>query len=261
MPSQLITHEDFYSEVLASQRTIVVYLPPGYGRDTRRQYPVLYLHDGQNVFDGQTAFVKGQHWRAREAADDLLLHRRIEPLVIVAVYHAGERRVAEYTPTRTRKLDGGSANLHAWMMTEELRPWIAARYRVLPQARHTAVGGSSLGGLSTLYLGLTHPQVYGKLAAMSPSVWWDHRVILKMVQTVRHPQRQLLWLDVGTAEGSSPVTSARDVRLLKAMLVSKGWREGSTLQYLEVEGGDHSERAWADRLPAVLEFLFPRKGR
>jgi predicted alpha/beta superfamily hydrolase len=131
---------------------------------------------------------------------------------------------------------------------------------VLPQARHTGLAGSSLGGLATMYVGLTQPAVFGKLAVMSPSVWWDHRVIFKMLQAAQHGQRQKLWLDVGTDEGSAPFSSTRDVRLLKAMLVSKGWREGRNLHYCEVEGADHSERSWAERAPRMLEWLFPRTG-
>ncbi len=258
MASQLIVHEDFQSEALGCQRTLVVYLPSGYARDTRRQYPVLYVHDGQNVFDGRTSYVPGQYWRLKESADDLLHRRRIEPLIMVGVYHGAEKRINEYTPTKTRKLGGGSADLHVWMLTEELRPWIAERYRVLPHARHTGLAGSSLGGLATMYVGLTQPTVFGKLAVMSPSVWWDHRVILKMLQAAQHGQRQKLWLDVGTDEGSAPFSSTRDVRLLKAMLVSKGWREGRNLHYCEVEGADHSERSWAERAPRMLEWLFPR---
>jgi predicted alpha/beta superfamily hydrolase len=261
LPGQLLVHDDFHSEALGCQRTLVVYLPPGYGRDTRRQYPVLLFHDGQNIFDGRTSYVPGQYWRAKESADDLLANRLIEPLIMVAIYHGGEKRIHEYTPTRTRKLGGGGANLHAWMLVEELRPWLRDRYRILPQARHTALCGSSLGGLATLYLGLTHPQVFGRLGVMSPSVWWDHRVILKMLQTVQHPERQRMWLDIGTEEGNAPFGSTRDVRLLKATLVSKGWREGRSLAYLEAEGADHSERAWAERLPAMLQYLFPRKAK
>lgn len=259
MASQLIVHDEFFSEALGMKRTVVVYLPSGYRRDTRRQYPVLYVHDGQNVFDGRTSYVPGQYWRLRESADHLLAERKIEPLIMVAVYHGADVRLFEYSPTVTRKLGGGGANLHAWMMTEELRPWIAERYRVLPQARHTGVCGSSLGGLVTLYLGLTQPEVFGKLGVMSPSVWWDHRVIVKMVAAMQHSQRQRMWLDIGTEEGSAPFSSIRDVRLLKATLVSKGWREGRNLAYLEAAGADHSERAWAERVPHMLQFLFPRK--
>jgi enterochelin esterase-like enzyme len=255
----LIVHEDFFSEALQARRTVVVYLPPGYRRDTRRHYPVLYLHDGQNVFSGSTSFVPGQYWRVRETLDDLLHHRRIEPLVAVALYHGGERRIAEYTPTRTRRQGGGSLALHARVLVEELRWWIQRHYRVLPQARNTGLGGSSLGGLATLCLGIRLPNVFGRLAVLSPSVWWDHRVVLKYVQAVDHPHRQRIWLDIGTHEGGAPGAHLRDTRLLKALLVSKGWREGRNLIYREVEGADHSEAAWAARFPQVVEFLFPRK--
>lgn len=259
MASELIRHDEFHSAALACQRPLLVYLPPGYRRDTRRLYPVLYLHDGQNIFDGATSYVPGQYWRVRETADALIAQRRIEPLIIVAVYHGGDRRIFEYTPTKTRKLDGGGIELHASMMIDELIPFVRARYRVQPQARYTGLGGSSLGGLAALWLGLKHPGIFGRLAVLSPSVWWDHRVVLKTVQSIDHPHRQRIWLDVGTCEGHAPFTSTRDVRLLKSTLVARGWREGRNLKYLEDEGGDHSERAWASRVPDMLEWLFPRK--
>jgi predicted alpha/beta superfamily hydrolase len=259
LASELIVHSDFRSEVLNCQRTIVVYLPPGYRRDTRRQYPLFLLHDGQNVFDGSTSYVPGQYWRVRESADWLLTHRRIEPVIICAVYHGHERRIFEYTPTKTRKMGGGGVDLHGRMIVDELRPWLRERYRISPQSRHTGVGGSSLGGLATLLLGLTYPEVFGRLAVMSPSVWWDHRTVLKMVEVLHTPRRQRVWLDIGTNEGASAFHSLRDVRLLKAMLVSKGWREPHTLRYAEFDGADHSEGAWASRVPAMLEYLYPRK--
>ncbi len=258
MPGELVTVDDFESVHLGGKRTVVVYLPPGYRRDTRRRYPVLYLHDGQNVFDGQTSFVPGQYWRMRETLDSLLERRRIEPLIVAAVYHAGVHRLFEYTPTRTRKQGGGGAAMHGRMFTEELIPWMAARYRTSPQARDTALGGSSLGGLATLYLGLTYPAVFGRLAVMSPSVWWDQRVILRFLEKFHHHRRPQIYLDIGTEEGSAPFGSVRDVRLLKAMLVVKGWREGRNLHYVEASGADHSEAAWAARAPAMLELLFPR---
>jgi enterochelin esterase-like enzyme len=257
--SELVTHSDFHSSHLGEKRVALVYLPPGYRRDTRRQYPLLLLHDGQNVFDGSTSYVSGEYWRVREAADQLIAARKIEPVVIAAFYHGGAKRVFEYTPTRTVKLGGGGAALHARAVLEELLPFLRARYRLLPHARHTGLGGSSLGGLVTLWLGLEHPEVFGKLGVMSPSAWWSARYILRRVQAIQHPQRQRLWLDVGTQEGATPLFSVRDVRLLKAMLVTKGWREGRNLHYAEVEGAGHSERAWAERVPEMLKFLYPRK--
>ena len=259
MPSQLHIHTEFHSRQLDGKRAVVVYLPPGYARDTRRRYPVLYLHDGQNVFDGSTSYVPGQYWRVQESADDLLHRRKIEPLIIAAIYHGGERRIWEYTPTRSGKMGGGGLAVHSRMLLGELMPWMADQYRILPHARHTALGGSSLGGLAAMWLGLEHPEVFGKLGVMSPAVWWGQRTLLRRLESISHPQRQRIWLDIGTDEGAAPFGSIRDVRLLKAMLVSKGWRDGTTLHYEEVDGGEHSERAWAERVPRMLEFLFPRK--
>jgi enterochelin esterase-like enzyme len=259
LASELITHADFHSLRLGENRTVVVYLPPGYRRDTRRLYPLLLLHDGQNVFDGSASYTPGEYWRVRESADQLIGGRRIEPLVIAAVYHGGAQRVYEYTPARSGKLGGGGLALHARMVVEELLPFLRARYRLAPQARHTGLGGSSLGGLATLWIGLEHPESFGKLAVMSPSAWWGGRQIVKKVQAIQDPRRPRLWLDVGTEEGTAPFAALRDVRLLKATLVTKGWREDANLRYLEAEGAGHCERAWAGRVPAMLKFLYPRK--
>lgn len=259
MPGTLHVHEDFVSHYLGARRPVVVYTPPAYRRDTRRHYPLLLLHDGQNVFDPSTAYVPGQYWRAKEAADHMLAQRRIEPLIIAAVYHGAEKRLFEYTPTRTRRLGGGGADLHGRMVMEELLPWLRGRYRVSPRASNTGLGGSSLGGLVSLYLGLQHPEVFGRLAVLSPSVWWDRRVVLQQVERVHNSRRARIWLDMGTHEGETPNAHLRDVRLLKAMLVGKGWRDGRSLAYHEAHGGTHSEGAWAARLPLALEFLYPRK--
>jgi predicted alpha/beta superfamily hydrolase len=259
LPGTLHLHEDFLSHHLGARRPVAVYTPPGYRRDTRRQFPLLILHDGQNVFDPATAYIPGQHWRARETADHLLAHRRIEPLIIAAIYHGAEKRVFEYTPTRTRRLGGGGAALHARMVIDELLPWLRSRYRISHRASNTGLGGSSLGGLVSLYLGFEHPEIFGRLAVMSPSVWWDKRVILQHAERMQNSRRPRLWLDMGAAEGESPAAHLRDARLLKAMLVGKGWREGRSLSYHEADGAPHSEDAWAARLPLALEFLYPRK--
>lgn len=258
MAGQIYTHCDFHSNILGAERTVLVYTPPRYDEHPHRSYPVLYLHDGQNIFDGNTSYVPGQHWEMREAADRLIEADEIEPLLIVAVYHAGEKRIDEYTPTPSR-IGGGLADNHSRMIVEELRPYISSRYRVLPHIRHTGVGGSSLGGLASLHMGLKYPTVFGKLAVMSPSIWWDKRVMLRRLVLIDHPHRPKIWLDIGTAEGTSPLSSTKDVRLLRDILVSKGWRLGTNLHYHEAAGADHSERAWAARVPLMLKFLYPRK--
>jgi len=231
-------------------RPVTVYLPPGYDAGESR-YPVLYMQDGQNLFEPERAFIPGQHWRLNNAADLAISDRTAEPMVIVGVDHGGPGRIEEYTPTRdAARAAGGKAPEYERLLIENLKPLIDARYRTRPD--DTATGGSSLGGLVSLFLGLTRPDVFRRIAAMSPSVWWDNRAILNFVDRFNGP-RPRLWLDVGGREGRDTL---RDARELRDRLVQKGWSDAD-LGFLEDSRGDHSERAWARRTQGMLEFLFP----
>lgn len=244
-------HENFASVFLDNQRPLIVYLPPDYDSATERRYPVLYLNDGQNVFDSATAFL-GQEWQVDETAQQLIAAGEIEPLIIAGVYNTGEQRIHEYTPTHDeRKKAGGLADLYGRFLIEEVKPFIDKRYRTLQGAATTALGGSSLGGLVTLHLGLKYPQVFGKLLVMSPSVWWDHGVILREVEALRAKPSTRIWLDMGTKEGQ--LTQAR---LLRDALIAQGWRLKADLHYLEARGARHTESAWAKRVAPALKFLF-----
>ena len=248
-------HAGFHSGLLAKDRDVIVYLPHGYEADAARRFPVLYLQDGQNLFDGATAFIYGQHWRVGETADALIRARAVEPLVIVGIYNAGEQRVDEYTPTPDRRRQiGGQADIYGRFLVEELKPFIDARYRTLTDAANTGLGGSSLGGLVSLHLGIKHPHVFGKLAVLSPSIWWDRRVILRKVRTLEAKAALRIWIDVGSGEGGYAV---KDAAMLRDALVRRGWVEDVDLKYLEAVGAQHNELAWAERVGPVLEFLFP----
>ena len=233
---------------------MVVYLPPGYHGGSGRRYPVLYMHDGQNLFDPATSFVRGHYWRLGEMADMLVSEGRVQPLIIVGVNHAGPGRVHEYTPTKDPRLGGGLGKAYGRLLVEELKPFIDARYRTRPGREHTGLGGSSLGGLSTMFLGLRHADVFGLLAVMSPSVWWGRRAILRYVPKARPRPDTRIWLDMGTAESRHGVA---DARKLRHALVKAGWREDVDLAYSEPPGGTHTEAAWADRIGDVLQFLYP----
>jgi predicted alpha/beta superfamily hydrolase len=249
-------HKNFHSKFLQTDRDVLVYLPPGYGADDGKRYPVLYLHDGQNLFDGATSFIPGKEWQVDETAQSLIKAGAIEPVIIVGVYNAGIHRVDEYTPTRdlTRKM-GGKADLYARMLVEELKPFIDSSYRTLPDPSNTGLGGSSLGGLVTLYFGLKHTEVFGKLAVVSPSVWWDNQMIVREVRALGTKPRLRIWLDMGAKEEGG----VKDVRLLRDALIEKGWVAGADLKYLEAEGAEHNEQAWAARVEPILRFLFPKK--
>jgi predicted alpha/beta superfamily hydrolase len=245
----------FHSNILGNDRDITIYLPPGYNDRDDVRYPVLYMHDGQNLFEAERAFIPGQHWRLGEAADEAIASRTARPMIIVGIDNTGASRIDEYTPTNDpARHGGGKAKDYGRMIIEELKPIIDAKYRTLPNAPNTALGGSSLGGLATLYLGLTHPGVFGHLAVMSPSVWWHNRDILSDVESFASPERPRIWLDMGGREG---VEGLNDARSLRDLLRRKGWRDGADFNYFEDRRADHSERAWAKRAPAVLEFLFP----
>jgi predicted alpha/beta superfamily hydrolase len=246
-------HHNFISKFVPYRRDLVVYLPPDYEENDRR-YAVLYLHDGQNLFDPETAYVRGMDWRVDETADALIRSGDIEPVIIVGIFNTGEHRIEEYTPTRDRKLGGGHAELYGRMLVEELKPFIDQRYRTLVDAHNTGLGGSSLGGLATLYLGFTHPEIFGKLAVLSPSVWWDNKAILKIIQNTQPKPRLKIWLSMGTEESKTGVS---DATLLDHALMAKGWQEGKDLHYEVIPGAKHEEAAWAERVDPVLRFLFP----
>ena len=253
-------HPQFGSGILKNQRDIWVYLPPGYRRSTSRRYPVLYLHDGQNVFDAATAF-GGTEWNADETAQGLINRRLIEPLIIVAVGGAGEDRIHEYTPTSAKLEPSGGSDaksrglLRAYgrFLVEELKPFIDQTYRTRTDNHSTGLGGSSSGGLASLILSFWFPNTFTRIAALSPSIWWDDSVIHRIAEELDEaPRSSKIWLDTGThEEGWERAGHLRD------QLIERGWRLHDDLHYKEVQGAEHSEWAWSARFEAVLRFLFP----
>lgn len=266
--SNVRLHEYFQPRTLL-QRTISVYLPPGYDKSSQR-YPVLYLHDGQNIFDDSTA-TSGE-WYADEIANMLIRNKKLPPYIIVGISTRGEDRMNEYTPVPLRRFDGlgrpddlgGKGPLHAQMVVEEVKPFIDSTYRTLKDPANTALGGSSLGGLMTMYTGIAYPQVFGRLMIMSPSVWWANNWIMAAakqnindsVPTSLRPTGTRIWLDIGSAEGKESIEGAR---ALKSLLIEKGWKIGTTLSFMEAKNAPHSESAWAERLEPALLFLFGKQ--
>jgi predicted alpha/beta superfamily hydrolase len=252
-------HRHFPSRILGNRRDILVYLPPGYRSDRRRRYPVLYMHDGQNVFDAATAFA-GVEWGVDETAERLIDEGLIEPLIVVAVANMGERRIDEYAPTRgvidararKKKRSRGLARQYGEFLMEELKPFIDKRYRTRPETEFTGLGGSSLGGLVTLAIGILYSHAFTRLIVMSPSIWWDDFAIYRLVDSIEQKPPLRIWLDTGTNE-----PGWEQGRELCNRLVEKGWKPGEDLLYMEAEGADHSEGAWAERVEPALRFLFP----
>lgn len=248
----LRTHSQFRSKFLPDPRDITVFLPPAYEATRQTRYPVLYMHDGQNLFDPNAAFNKGEHWRVGETALELIDAGRLAPLIIVGIANTGPRRVHEYTPTFDRRRGGGEADDYGRLIIEEIKPFIDDTYRTLPDPQHTGMAGSSLGGLVTLYIGLKRPDVFSRLGVMSPSVWWDRRAVLRTVRDAKPKPRLRIWVDMGMREGRQHLENAR---LLKAGLLKAGWTDGDDLHYEEFAGGTHRETAWGSRFGRLLEWL------
>ncbi len=246
-------HRDLPSRFLSRSRDVIVYLPPGYENDLHVSYPVLYLQDGQNLFDAATSFVPGHDWKADETAEKLIETGEIHPLIMVGIYHTSEGRIEEYTPAKDLKHDdGGKARLYGRFLTEELKPFIDSVYRTLPGPSHTAIGGSSLGALVSIFTALNYSDVFGALIAFSPSVWWNQQRMVTRVRGLRGKRAVRVWLDIGTEEGPGALQSVRNTR---DAFVDKGWVVGQDLHYEEIEGGRHSEDAWAARFGDVLRWL------
>jgi len=250
---QLRKHDRFPSRFLRNRRDLIVYLPPDYAEQASRRFPVLYLHDGQNLFDGATSFIPGQDWHVGQTAEEGITLGAVEPLIIVGIYNT-KARVREYTPTHVPKLGGGRADRYAKFLIEEVKPFVESQYRTLSGAANTGIGGSSLGGLVSLYVGLKRADVFGKIAALSPSVWWNHMVIHRLVREMNVNPRPRIWLDIGTREGPRMVPV---VERFRDVLLQKGWRLGQDLDYERVEGAQHNEAAWAQRVGPFLQFLYP----
>lgn len=247
---------EFHSEILPEDRRVIVYVPESYLGDETRRFPVFYLQDGQNLFDGKTSYVAGSTWDAHTTADRLTAEGLIEPILLVGVYNTGIRRMPEYTPTRDPRLVGGEGATYGRVLVEEIKPLVDQHFRTRDGREHTAVGGSSLGGLISLYFGLIYPEIFGKAAVLSPSIWWDGRSVLSLVQQAEPRPELQIWLDMGMAEGERHL---HDADLLDRMLRRRGWRPGLDLIYLRVPGGVHDENAWSARFDRVLRFLFPRR--
>jgi predicted alpha/beta superfamily hydrolase len=213
------------------------------------------MHDGQNLFDAATAFA-GNEWGLDETAEELIGAGEMQPLIIVGIYNTGVQRLSEYTSVKDRRR-GGRASFYGKLITEELKPFIDQNYRTLLGPENTGLGGSSLGGLVSLSLGLDYPAIFGKLLVMSPSVWWANRAIIRQVGELAQKTAQKIWLDVGTAEDEKPEIHVQNVTDLRDALCAKGWRLSQDLQFFVDECAGHNEAAWGRRMRAALPFLFP----
>jgi len=252
-------HRKFASRILKNERTIAVYLPPRYAKEKTKRYPVLYLHDGQNLFD-PCAAAFGVDWHAHITADRLANEGVITPTILVGVYNTPQR-IDEYTPHfNPTRSDGGRGSEYSRFLVEEVKPFIDHQYRTLPAREFTGVAGSSLGGLISLAIARLRPDVFSKVGALSPSLWWcENELFADWESDCTWPAQSKFWLDMGTEETAKDQENKAGVARCQRLVdfwTRCGLIDGKDFSFQEVEGGHHTESAWAARFDQVLTFLF-----
>ncbi len=264
---------DLRSDVFGNTRTIRVLLPPDYDAapSRSRRYPVLYLNDGQNLFDSTTAILNPMEWRVDETVSRLIASGQIPPIIVVGIDNAGRRgRFREYFPYVDEHLQppepDPQGKRYPEFLLDEVVPFIEARYRVDRDPRSRGLGGSSAGALAALYTVVARPGTFGRLLIESPSIYVDDSRILRDASDVSvWPQR--IHLGVGTNEGGEPDCDpsataepelVRDVRRLERLLRDAGVDQ-SRINVVVTPCAVHDERAWAARLPQALTFLYERR--
>jgi isoamylase len=243
----VVTLAGFASPQLDNRRDIMIYLPPGYDQGTER-YPVLYMHDGQNLFDEHTSH-GGVEWRVDETMQALAEHG-VEAIV-VGIPNMGDRRLDEYSPFVDEKHGGGRGDAYLAFIAETLKPHVDRAFRTRVEPEHTAIVGSSLGGLISLYALLARPETFGMAAVLSPALWLAGGAIFGRVEEAGKLAGRL-YLDVGTAEGDETLA---DARRMAELLRKKGLKKGKTLRYAEAKGAEHNESAWSERFFNAVAWL------
>ena len=250
-----------HSPQLDNNRDILVYLPPSYDSG-QSHYPVLYMHDGYNLFDEATSYTG--EWYVDETMEKLSVEESLEA-IIVGIPSMGKERLAEYSPFVDHKYGGGQGDSYLAFLVHTLKPLIDHSFRTMPNKRNTGIFGSSMGGLISLYAFFRYPAVFGFTGVMSPSLWFANRAIFEYVQEASFQQGKI-YLDAGTREmgGHWPdqtILRSRSrryygrVRRMKRLLVKKGYRPTRNLLHVEEVGGGHNEEAWAMRMPNAIRFF------
>ncbi len=244
---QVTTGTQIASPQLGNSRKLRIYLPPSYAENAAKRYPVLYMHDGQNLFDAKSA-AYGVEWGIDETADRLIGDGAMDEIIVVGIDNTADR-MHEYTPCCDPKHGGGKIDAYQAFITDTVKPHIDSTLRTLPGRETTAIMGSSLGGIASVYIAQRKPQVFSKAGGVSSSFWWNEGSMVSK-PAARVPVS--FYLDAGTRDDGLEGTQA-----MRDAMVKLGYQLDGDLKFLADEGGIHNEKSWAARVDKPLTWFFP----
>lgn len=239
--------DGFASPQLGNDRKLRIYLPASYDENKAKRYPVLYMQDAQNLFDAKTA-AYGVEWGVDETVNRLVATGAMDEVIIVGIDNTPDR-IAEYTPCCDPKYGGGKLDAYTAFMADTVKPYIDKTLRTLPDKQNTAIMGSSLGAIASVYIAQQRPDVFSKAGALSGSFWWNKQAMINQLPA-RMPVR--FYLDAGTIDDG-----LEDTKLMRDALNKQGYRPDADLFFYEQEGGSHNEASWAERVEKPLTWFFP----
>jgi predicted alpha/beta superfamily hydrolase len=242
---------NFYSPQLNNSRTLVIYLPPSYYENPLKRYPVIYAHDGQNLFEASTASY-GVEWGVDETINSRVGTGEMDEVIVVGMHHAGSGRIYEYTPCCDPSYGGGGADKYKLFVIDTVKPYVDSNFRTLWGKEYTGLMGSSLGGLVSFYMARRHPDVFSKAACLSSSFWWNNQALTREVEQSTWKAPVKFYLDAGTSsDGLTETNRMRDA------LLADGHAYNVDLFHYVANGAGHTESAWAARVYIPLMALYP----
>jgi predicted alpha/beta superfamily hydrolase len=234
-------HREIYSRILDKKRDFFVWLPAGYDDNTSKRYPVLYMHDGQNLIDPKTSFA-GKDWQVDEALTRLIAEYKIKEIIVVGINNSGER-LEEYS-------DSEKGEKYRKFLIEELKAFVDSKYRTLSDNKNTAIMGSSMGGLASFLMVWKHPEVFSMAGCMSSSFYYNDDKVFKMLDEYTEPKKHIkFYIDHGE-DGL-----VRGQKMF-CKLTQMGYVIGTDLDYFYAPKAEHNESEWAKRLERPLIFFF-----
>lgn len=249
-PGTLYHTRQYHIPGIHGTRGCTIYFPPDYFHNHHALYPVAYLFDGQNVFGDAGSFSGG--WHVHQLLNERAAKGKVVPIV-VGIHHGGHHRMEDLSPWGVGRGHRGHADAMLDWVVGSLRRFVAEDLRVLQGPEHTLVGGSSLGGLAALYAGFRHPDVFGRVLAMSPSIWVHRGAVLEHARTARLQRGARYYIDAGGREGAGMMQYAEH---LAGILEARGLTAGEGLMWRPDKRGSHNERNWNRRLPKAIRFLY-----